>query len=198
MNRQTPDLAAPFLRAHGELLAFVESCDESGWHAIPATEQRPVGVLAYHVAAGYAVETELIKAVVAGQPLPAIYLDGAALDQFNAADADEHHDCAREETVALLRRNAAATVAYIRGLSDEDLRRTAQVPILAPHFGARVSVLQLVEGLLPAHVLMHLVEMRAATGGAVIGQGGEPVGRRTVPRSRDATIGMPTPISDPA
>jgi hypothetical protein len=164
MDTYMSDLAAPFLQAHHDFLAFVECCDDRQWQAIPATEQRSVGLLAYHIARGYSGETRLIKAVVAGQQLPAIYLDADELDGFNAADAQAHYGCTKAETIALLQQNAAATLDYIRGLSAQELTRTAHVPILAPHFGEVVSVRQLVEGLLPAHVRMHLSEMRAATG----------------------------------
>lgn len=164
MNTYTVDLAAPFLQAHHELLALVEGCSAAQWQAIPATEQRAVGMVAYHVACGYRAEIELVNAVVAGQPLPAIYLDKALLDQFNADDAAQHHGCAREEVIALLHAQAAATVAAIHGLNEEALSRTAHVPILAPYFGDSVSVRQLVEGLLPTHIQMHLSEIRAAIG----------------------------------
>ena len=163
MNTHVSDLAAPFLQAHRELLTFVESCDETQWQAVPATERRSVGILAYHVALGYHVEIELVKAVVSGQELPAIYLHTSELDAFNAADAEQHHDCTKAETVALLQQNAAATVDYIQTLSDAELNRAAHIPILARHFGQVVSARQLVEGLLPVHIRMNLSEMRAAT-----------------------------------
>ena len=62
MNTQETDLAAPFLEAHYDLLTLVECCAETQWRAIPTMDRRSVGVLAYHIAQGYSVETELIKA----------------------------------------------------------------------------------------------------------------------------------------
>src|SRR4029078_527925 len=167
MNTQETDLAAPFLEAHYDLLTLAESCAETQWRAIPTMDRRSVGVLAYHIAQGYSVETELIKAVVSGQPLPAIYLGRVALDQFNAAHADQHHGCTKQEALALLHQNAAATLEYIRGLSEVELSRSAHIPILAARFGDVVVVRQLVEELLPGHIRMHLSEMRAVPAGSL-------------------------------
>jgi len=164
LNQQSHELTAAFLQAHHDLLAFVEHCGAEHWQAICPDEGRSVGVLLHHVAIGYAVETDLIKAVATSQPIPAIYADWAEVDQFNAAHAERHQECTKEETVALLQQHAAATAEYIRGLSDVQLCRTTHVPILTPWFGDAVSARQLIEGLLPGHIQMHLAGMKAATG----------------------------------
>lgn len=164
MNQQSHELTAAFLQAHHDLLAFVECCGAEQWRAICPDEGRSVGVLLHHVALGYAVETDLIKAVANDQPLPAIYADWAEVDRFNAAHAERHHNCTKQETVALLQQHATATAEYIRGLSEAELCRTASIPVLAPWFGDAVSARQLIEGLLPGHIQMHLAAMKAATG----------------------------------
>jgi len=164
LNQQSHDITAAFLQAHHDLLAFVECCGAEHWQAICPDEGRAVGVLLHHVAIGYAVETDLIKAVASGQPLPAIYSDWAEVDRINAAHAERHHDCCKQETVALLQQHAAVTLEYVRGLSEAQLCRTAHIPLLAPWFGDAVSARQLIEGLLLAHIQMHLAGMKAATG----------------------------------
>jgi hypothetical protein len=164
MNQQSHELTAAFLQAHHDLLAFVERCGAEHWQAICPDEGRSVGVLLHHVALGYAVETDLIRAVASGQPLPAIWSDWAEVDRFNAAHAERHHDCTKQETVALLQQHAATTLEYIEGLSEAELWRTTHVPILTPSVGEAVSARQLIEGLLPGHIQMHLASMKVATG----------------------------------
>jgi DinB superfamily len=163
MNQQSHDITAAFLQAHHDLLAFVECCGAEHWQALCPDEGRSVGVLLHHVALGYAVETDLIKAVATGQPLPALYADSAEVDRFNAAHAERHHECTKQETVALLQQHAAATLEDIQGLSEAELCRTARIPLLAPWLGDAVSARQLIEGLLPGHIQMHLAAMKAVT-----------------------------------
>ncbi len=141
MNEQSHELTAAFLQAHHDLLAFAEHCGAEQWQTICPDEGRSVGVLLHHVAIGYALETDLVKAVASGQPLPAIYADWAEVDRLNAAHAERHHDCTKAE-----------------------LSRTSHVPILTPWVGDAVSARQLIEGLLPGHIQMHLTAMKAATG----------------------------------
>ena len=62
-----------------------------------------------------------------------------------------------EDTVALLRSSGADAAAVIRGLSDEQLDRSAPMAFAG---GAEMSAVQLVEGILLAHPAQHLASIK--------------------------------------
>jgi hypothetical protein len=139
------ELADRFVRANEELIALAEGCSEAQW--------RPVGVVVHHVADDYAALLAVIEAVAVGGPAPVV--TRKELAGRNAEHARRFAACTREETVALLRRNGAAVARVIRGLDDDQLRRTGEV------LGRETSVAQLVETVLLAHVRGHMASIRA-------------------------------------
>jgi hypothetical protein len=153
MQERTAALAARFDEAAGEFIAVVEQCTTEGWQAICPDEGWPVGVTAHHVADWWPVMGAFVRAITAGEPLPADLVEGAA--GRNDRHAVEARDCTREETLALLRERAAAVSALLRGLEDEQLERTALL------WGRDVSALRLIERNLIGHPAAHVDGIRA-------------------------------------
>lgn len=156
MRTRAAALAERFEQSNAEVIALIEQCSARSWLARCAAEGWSVGVTAHHIANGYdqdGLVEQLIAALIKHEPLPTPPAPG-----YNERHAEQYAQCTREETLELLRRNGAAVVRLIRGLSDEDLDQTM------PAAGGRPprSVEQLLEGILLTHTSAHLASIRAA------------------------------------
>jgi hypothetical protein len=158
MSKRADELAARFERAVADLAATVERCSEAQWRALCGAEQWTVAATAHHVGAQWPLEREYIVAAAEGATPPTHTWD--EINQRNARHAQEFSAAARADVLSLLREGSASMAAYVRGLSDEQLDRTAP---LALADGAEVSTQQLIEGgVLIAHATEHLQSIRAA------------------------------------
>jgi len=73
---------------------------------------------------------------------------------MNESRAEKNSSASKADVLRELREGAASTAAYVRGLSDEQLERTAALALAG---GASVSAQQLIEGgVLIDHVLGHM------------------------------------------
>src|SRR5262249_17441462 len=146
-----------------ELAAVVEECSDAQWRTLCPGEGQSVGVTARHVAQWYPTELEHISAIAAGRPLPPLTQE--VVDEMNARHAAEHAGGAKDEVLALLRRNAAVAAGTIRSLSDADLDRSGTLvgaSSLGPEI--RASAQEFVVWTLIAHTRSHLRNVRAALG----------------------------------
>jgi len=158
MSERAAALAAEFERVNNELIATVEGLSDAQWRTTCAAEGWPVGVTAHHVAVSHGPVAGLAMLIANGQPLPGI--TPAQIDAGNAQHAREHANCTRAETVALLRNEGARAAGLVRGLSDEQLDRTA------PFFGgAPWSAADVVQRILIGHPQSHLASIQQATAG---------------------------------
>ncbi len=73
--------------------------------------------------------------------------------------SEQYANCTKQETLALLRKNAATAAGTVRGLSDEQLDRSA--PVLG---GPPMTAQQMVERVLIGHVQEHHGSIRATVG----------------------------------
>ncbi len=158
---QTQALAARFEQASQAVIATVAQCSDEEWQTVCPAEERSVGVVAHHIAIGYHAQLDALRAALAGRPVPAIYQDLQRLHEFNAEHAEQYAACTQGEVLDLLRRNGAAVARFIRGLSDEDLTRSAPLPLSS---NTRWTVQRWVERLLIGHAEQHLRNIRAVTG----------------------------------
>ena len=158
MSERARALANRFEQVNHELAATVERCSEGQWRATTAGEGWTVGVVAHHVAGGHSAIAGLVERLATGQPLPNLTME--MIHQGNAAHAQEHANCTKAETVALLRQNGAAAATVVRGLQDDQLDRTASVIAGAPPMSAQ----QVIEGILIGHVQEHSASIRSALG----------------------------------
>jgi hypothetical protein len=150
-------LAASFEDAITGVAALVEGCSDAEWQQVCTGEQWSVAVTAHHIAASTSPLMDFIGLVADGQPLPPITLD--MIHDGNANHAQAFAQCTREETLVLLRDDGARVADRVRALSDEQLDRTAAVPLFG---GAETSAQALIETLLIGHPKDHGGSIKAA------------------------------------
>jgi hypothetical protein len=100
----------------------------------------------------------MIKAVAAGESLGAFGLE--QLDEMNAQHAKDFANCTKAETIALHKTGVAAGTAAIRGLSDEQLEKSATVLLGVPPMTAE----QLIASGLLNHIDEHFGSIRKTVG----------------------------------
>jgi hypothetical protein len=151
MSERAETLATSFERANAQVLSFVELLSDRQWQTWCEQEGRTVGVVVYHIAAGYLLIGNMIHALAKGFPLPA----QTDAESFNARQAEEHVNCTPAEALDLLRRNGGHVAGMLRGLSDEQLGRTA----ISPR-GRTLTIEDAVERGLVAHLSGHFETVR--------------------------------------
>jgi hypothetical protein len=150
-------LADLFEKAVSELSTLLDGCTEEDWRRRCPDEERPVGVVAHHVAGGLHAQIDWLQMVARGQQLPPITAE--MIDETNAGHAVRHAHHTKEETLALLQRNGATAATAIRALSDEELDRTGWMPL----FGDRpLTAEEIVRFIMIRHVIQHTRSIRAA------------------------------------
>jgi uncharacterized protein (TIGR03083 family) len=157
MGKRGQTLADQFEKANREMIDTLERCSDAQWKTKTAGEKWSVGVVAHHVAQAHAAIAGLVEKVATGQPMPPLTAD--MLNQMNAEHAKQHANCTKDETVSLLRKNAATAASTVRGLPDEQFDRTAS--LLG---GPPMTAQQVVERVLIGHLQEHHGNIRAAVG----------------------------------
>jgi hypothetical protein len=157
MSERATHLADRTDDAINQTIAFVESVPDDKWTAFCEPEQCTVAALATHIAgAATGVVNFLVKPVAEGEPLTPITPD--QIHAGNAENARNNANRAKADVVADLRTNGTVASTYVRGLSDEELQRSA-VLFFQPE---PVSADFIIEHVLVNHSLGHLESMRAA------------------------------------
>ena len=157
MSARATELADRTDDAINQTIAFVESVPDDKWTAFCAPEQCTVAALASHIAgSAVGVLDFLVKPIAKGEPpLP---ITPEQLHAGNAENARTNARRPRSEVLVELRANGAEARAYVRGLSDDELQRSA-VLFFSPE---PVSADFIIENVLINHSLEHLESMRAA------------------------------------
>ena len=149
-------LADQFEKALGELTQTVESMPDDKWQAT-CGEGWTVAATAQHVAAQFPLEKTYISAAAEGTPPPQHSWDD--INGTNESRAKDVSAISKADVLTQLREGGKTMASYVRGLSDEQLDRTAP---LAFANGAEVSAEQLIQGgVLIDHVNGHLKSIQA-------------------------------------
>lgn len=156
MTAHCQALADRFQQASDAFAAEVAALSQEQWSAWCVEEECTVAALAAHVAWGYEVEIDAIRAMATGSSVPTLTEDD--LDQMNVAAGQTNAACDQTATLALLRRNAAAATTTLRSFTNEHLARTGCYLTGEP--AERVDVW--IEEVLIAHPGMHLPAIRSA------------------------------------
>ena len=106
-----------------EVIAVAGGCSQADWMMGCVKEQRSVGVLFDHIAAGDSQWVRWVQEFVDGRP---VELTVETLTQRNAEHAHRAVARPRAETVADLKAGSARTSAFIRTLTDEQLELTQE------------------------------------------------------------------------
>jgi hypothetical protein len=156
MSHRAKKLADRLRAFTDDVIAFVEGCSEKNWKKVCTTEDWPVGVTARHIGAGHFEAVGLARMMVNGEKLPDITME--QLVEMANAHARQHAECTREEVLRVLRRNGAALVDYVAGLSDAELDRTGHLALA----GGELTAQQLIEAVILKSGGEHLARMKAA------------------------------------
>lgn len=131
-----------------ELLAkYLETITDAEWKLTVPKDNRPVGVVAHHVASMYPIEVHVAQVLASGKPLEGVTFETEVRD-INAKHAHEHATATRTETIALLRKLAGEAAEAIRKFTDAELDQAAPVSL---NDGAPLTCQFLIED----HALRH-------------------------------------------
>ena len=146
--------AEEYASAVAAFAQLIESLSDEQWRRTGANypqrvndedEDRPVGVIAHHVAELAPGIMARTRAVAEGGAPPPL----RSFTESNARHAREHVEVTREEVLRLLREHEPEIVAGLRSLSDEQLERATETP------AGRLSVADRIERVLIGHIRMH-------------------------------------------
>ena len=158
MSERAQALASQMEAANAAVIAFAESCPAGVWTIPCVDDGRTVAAVVRHVGGAYIVHARLVQAAASGEPVPAMFGDWQVIHQGNAISAEKYANADRDETIASLRRNGANLAAAIRDLTDEQLDRTAVVPIFGNESRTTAEIITFP---VTDHPRGHLVGLRA-------------------------------------
>jgi hypothetical protein len=141
-----------------EAVSVLEKLSDADWKKVTEAEKWTVGVTAHHLASALEPVAGIVTAIVSGQSQG--NFTRAMLDEMNARHAQEYADCTKAETIALLKRGAAAAAAVVRGLPDEQLAKSGIVFTDAPPMTAE----QVITSGLITHIDTHFGSIRKTVG----------------------------------
>jgi anti-sigma factor ChrR (cupin superfamily) len=113
-------------------------------------ENRPVGVIAHHVAVNQDWIMSRINAIVEDKPTPPV-----DFKQINAHHANEHAHATRAEVLALLRDSKSRIAREVRAIRDHELDKERQLP------SGTMTVQQRIERVLIGHMKSHQASIEA-------------------------------------
>jgi Mycothiol maleylpyruvate isomerase N-terminal domain len=158
MGTKSEALAEQFEGKVQEAVAVIEKLSDADWKKVTEAEKWTVGVTAHHLASALEPVAGIVSTIVSGQSRGTF--TRAMLDELNARHAQEHAKCTKAETIALLKRGAAAAAAVVRGLHDDQLAKSGTVFTDAPPMTAE----QLIAGGLIGHIDAHFDSIRRTVG----------------------------------
>ena len=148
-------LADDFAAANRDALAFARGCTEREWVLSVPGEGWSVGVVLHHIAEGHAHGTRWLEGMAHGDGVGETAED---IDRVNAAHAIRAEAVGPAETMDLLEANGTLLEEALRGLTDEDLDRTAP---FGPAGGRRLPTGNLA-AVAARHTREHLAHARDA------------------------------------
>ena len=160
MGARSEALAKAFEGKAAEMTATIENLSDADWKKVTAAEKWPVGVVAHHIAMGHQGIAGIVKNIADGKATGPATMSMGDLDQMNAQHAKDFASVGKGETVALMKQNAAAAAATVRGLSDEQLGRSGNLLTGLPS----MTTEQAITGILINHIDDHMKSIRATVG----------------------------------
>jgi hypothetical protein len=127
MTQRTEALAIRLEQGARALAEFAANLTEEEWQMRVPRDGRKFGVVVHHVASMYPIEIELAQRLAAGEAVAGVSWDD--VHAINAAHAREHDRVSKQETLALLDRNARAAAAAIRRFKDAELDSAAPLSL---------------------------------------------------------------------
>lgn len=152
--------ADDFIVAHQEFIDLVRSLSDEQWRLTGKNfpdrlndedENRPVGVIALHVADGEVFIMQRIDHMLEGKPLrPANFRD------LNAKQAADHAAVTRDEVLTMLQANHESIPPRVRVIPDDALDIVHETP------AGPATIAQRLERVLIGHLKMHQGSIESA------------------------------------
>lgn len=158
MSRRSEEISKEVNGFGDEVIAFVKGLSEDDWNKVCDWEQWSVGTTAYHLGAGHFAISNIAAMIVKGENLPPLTMD--QINAMSKKQALEHAQCTKDEALEALKKNRAKMVAYVAGLSDDELDRKGSMPA----FGGEVTTEQLIRYVIFDSAVQHFESMKAAVG----------------------------------
>jgi DinB superfamily len=172
VSERAEKLADDFAAANADAIAFVHHCDGDVWARHVAGEEWSVGVVLHHVAEGHDQGVRWLEAMARGE---GVTDTAEGIDRTNAAHAARAETATTAETAALLEENGDRLFRALRGLSDDELDRTAP---FGPAGGQALPT-EALAVVIARHVREHLAHASAAADAVTPrGTAAAPDGRR--------------------
>ena len=127
MSVRAGALAERLERGADALAELAGTLSDAEWKTRLPGDGRKVGVVVHHVANVYPLEIQLALKVADRQAITGVTMEDVHV--MNAKHASDFDAVTRDVAVDLLRRNAAAAAAAIRGLTDEQLQNAERVSL---------------------------------------------------------------------
>ncbi|HEU5434675.1 MAG TPA: DinB family protein [Thermomicrobiales bacterium] len=157
MSERAQALADQFEQANQAVIDAVAAAPDAAWSRVCEGEQCTVAALAYHIAGAHGPLVEyMARPIAEGTPLPSISRD--QINALNADNAKQNANGSKAEALALLRDNGAKVASFLRGLNDDDLARSAVLPMA----GQEMTAEAFIEHVIIGHPRQHLESMRQA------------------------------------
>jgi Major Facilitator Superfamily/DinB superfamily len=158
MGTRSEALATQLEAKVQEAVAVIEPLSDAKWKQVTETEHWTVGVTAHHLASALEPVAGMVTAIASGQSQG--HFTRARLDEMNARHAQEHANCTKVETIALLTRGAAVAASVVRSLTDDQLEKSGTVFTDVPPMTAE----QVITSGPIAHIDAHLGSIRKTVG----------------------------------
>lgn len=159
MSTHGEDLAKRFAALSDTVIAEIDRLDSADLAKTSTPEQWTVAALACHIANVYGGQADWTGLIVSDQPLPEITMTD--IDAMNAAESARNARASKDEILTRLRTNGDRIHSVLRGLSDTDTERPVSFSLLN---WQQISLGNLIEMGLLAHVQEHLASIRATVG----------------------------------
>lgn len=159
MSQRADHIAARVQSFSDEVTAYVGNLSDNDWTKTCDAEQWTVGVTAHHIGAAHLAIFNIAEMIIKGEPLPPL-----TMDQINAMSneqAQKHAHCTKAQAMEQLKTNSAKMVAFIKGLTDEDLDRKGSMPA----FGGEVTTEQLIGYVVFESAAEHYESIKTALNG---------------------------------
>jgi len=158
MSQRAKDLSKRIESFRDDVITYVDAFTGEDWNAKCDAEDWTAGVTARHIGAGHFGIFGLAGMIVEGKELPPLTID--QINEMSEKDSRAHGDCTKEDALEALRKNGADLVAFIAGLSDEELDRKGNMPA----FGGDATVSQVIEFVIFQSAQEHFDSMKKAVG----------------------------------
>lgn len=155
MDQRQNKMAERIQSFSNEVMAYIEKLSDDDWNKSCEWEQWSVGVTAHHIGASHLAIFNIAGMIIKGEPLPQLTMD--QINAMSKEQAQEYVNTTPAEVLEQFKKNSASMVAFVKGLSDEQLDSKGSMPA----FGGEVTTEQLIEYVIFQSAVEHFESIKA-------------------------------------